>query len=332
MTALAAPGVVVITDARLPGGATVDLEIRDGRFTIVGVVPPGEGDRLAARGATVVPAFVDSHVHLVYWPVGGKLVDAGVAAAVDLAAPIGSLARSVDGPRQVQSGPMITAVRGYPTQSWGARGYGLPCATVEDAEQAVRTLHGAGAGVVKVALTSGGPTLTDAQLARVVETAHGLGLRVMAHAVDDATAARAAAAGVDGLAHTPAERLSDATVALWAHGVVISTLRASGGASVENLRALRAAGATVLYGTDLGNTRDARIDRVELGLMHDAGMDGAAILAAGTSVPAAQWGFSDLGAIAVGKAASFLLVDGDPSVAPEVLAKPREVWIDGVKR
>ena len=43
------------------------------------------------------------------------------------------------------------------------------------------------------------------------------------------------------------------------HHAVVSTLAAFGGspAAVDNLRRLHAAGATVLYGTDLGNTRDA---------------------------------------------------------------------------
>lgn len=329
--AQAATGVV-LTDVHLPGGASVEVEIRDGRFTTVGVVPPSELPRVDLGGATIVPGFVDSHVHLAYYPVGRALADAGVVAAVDLAAPVTALVTPVTVPRLVQSGPMITAIGGYPTQSWGADGYGREVATPEAAEQAVRELAASGAKVIKVPLQA--PALSDAALARVVETAHALHLPVVAHALDEAGAARAAAAGVDGLAHTPVEPLSAGTIAAWSKGFVISTLRAFGGspAAVANLRALRAAGTTVLYGTDLGNTRDVGIDKVELGLLKDAGLDGAAIVAAGTAVPAAKWGFADLGAIAVGKAASFLVVSGDPNVDPQVLAKPKQVWIDGVRR
>jgi imidazolonepropionase-like amidohydrolase len=61
-------------------------------------------------------------------------------------------------------------------------------------------------------------------------------------------------------------------------------------------------------------------------------MDGAAILAALTTAPAKQWGWADLGALAPGMAASFLVVDGDPLADPLVLAAPREVWIDGARR
>jgi imidazolonepropionase-like amidohydrolase len=115
---------------------------------------------------------------------------------------------------------------------------------------------------------------------------------------------------------------------------VISTLGAFGGAAstVDNLRALRAAGATVLYGTDFGNTRDTGIDREELRLLGEAGLDGAAILAAGTSTPAKVWAWTDLGGIEVGKAASLLVLDADPLVDASTLPRPVTVWIDGLAR
>ena len=54
---------------------------------------------------------------------------------------------------------------------------------------------------------------------------------------------------------------------------MISTLAAFGGsdAAIENLRQLRAAGVTVLYGTDLGNQRDAGPSADELALLRRAG-------------------------------------------------------------
>ena len=47
-----------------------------------------------------------------------------------------------------------------------------------------------------------------------------------------------------------------------------------------------AAGATVLYGTDFGNTSHLGVDPAEIAALQAAGLDGAAILAAGTSAPA----------------------------------------------
>jgi imidazolonepropionase-like amidohydrolase len=278
----------------------------------------------------VVPALIDSHVHLAYYPVGGELRRAGVVAAVDLAAPVDTL-RPIGpaDPRLLESGPMITSVGGYPTQSWGANGYGRPVATAAEATRAVDELITAGAGVIKVPFES--PWLADDVVRAVVQAAHRRGRLVVAHALDDAGAARAAALGTDGLAHTPVAPLSEGTVQAWRGRFVISTLRAFGGSAtaVDNLRRLRAAGATVLYGTDLGNTRDAAIDAEELRLLGAAGLDGAAILAAATSAPAKIWGWPDLGQISAGARASFLVLDADPLGDPLVLARPREVWMDG---
>jgi hypothetical protein len=55
-------------------------------------------------------------------------------------------------------------------------------------------------------------------------------------------------------------------------------------------------------------------------------LDGAAILDAGTRAPAAPWGFTDLGTIAVGQRASLLALDRDPSADPQGLAAPVAVY------
>jgi imidazolonepropionase-like amidohydrolase len=116
---------------------------------------------------------------------------------------------------------------------------------------------------------------------------------------------------------------------------VISTLRAFGGSAttVNNLKALRAAGVTVLYGTDFGNTMTPGIDGGELALLLQAGLTPQEILTAGTSAPAARWaGFAGaLGAIAVGHDASFLVLATDPLADPTVMASAEAVYLRGVK-
>lgn len=324
---------VVLRGGRLPGGEAADVELRAGKVVAVGKVDGGAVE-VDVTGRFLAPAFVDSHVHLAYLPEADALADHGVAAAVDLAAPLSSLGRPPPAVRWIPSGPMITAVGGYPTQSWGQNGYGLEVTTASEAGAAVDTVHAAGARVVKVPLESYGPSLSDDAIRAAVDRAHALGLLVVTHALTDAAAARAAALGIDGLAHTPTDPLSPATVEAWSGRVVVSTLRAFGGSptAVDNLRALRAAGATVLYGTDFGNTTDARIDPAELALLEQAGLDGAAILAAGTTEPARIWGLADLGALAPGRAASLLVLDADPHADPSTLSRPEAVWIDGVRR
>jgi imidazolonepropionase-like amidohydrolase len=95
------------------------------------------------------------------------------------------------------------------------------------------------------------------------------------------------------------------------------------------LHDLRARGARVLYGTDLGNTRDTTIQAAEISALLGAGFDGASIVRAGTSVPAEFLGLTDLGSLEVGKRASFLVLAADPSVDPHTLSAPVAVYVDG---
>ena len=284
------------------------------------------------------PPIVDSHVHLAYWPVADRLAASGVEAAVDLAAPEAMLGRPA--PITVlRAGPMLTRPGGYPLDAWGADGYGIGCADAACVTRTIDRLAAHGARVIKLALgdTSAPPCgaarageagpcddgLDPALIPVACAAAHRHHLRVAVHALTDASAAAAAAGGADLLAHTPVERLSDATVAAWRGRAVISTLAAFGGspATIDNLRRLRAAGVTVLYGTDLGNTRDAGPSADEIALLRKAGLDDAAITAAMTTTPIAYWGL-DLGA-------SHLELSGDPRRDARVLLDPREVWARG---
>ena len=335
-TACAAPTAdhVVLRGGQVVGQGQVDVELRDGRIVGVGQrAAPGAAE-VDVAGRWIAPAFIDSHVHLAYLKQPEQMADGGIAAAVDLAAPLSFLPENLAPLRVVHAGPMITATGGYPTRSWGAGGYGLECADGDQAEAAVATVAAAGAAVAKLPVTSE-PVLGDEPLRRAASAAHERGMRTVSHALDDDTAARARTAGIQALAHTPVGPLSEATLSAWGDGgAVISTLAAFGGSqdTMANLQALRAAGAVVLYGTDFGNTRTAGIDGAEIALMQKAGMDGAAILDAGTAAPAAWWGLTELGSIEAGKAASLLVRDADPRKDPSSLSRPVQVWLDGIRR
>jgi imidazolonepropionase-like amidohydrolase len=324
-------GATVLVDARHCVAA--ELTIRAGRIVSIG---EGQRDlpRVDVAGSTVAPAFIDSHVHLAYRPEQALLAHAGIAAAVDLGAPLWFVTAAPGAVLVKASGPMVTAVGGYPTQSWGRNGYGLEVATVSEGEQAVERLADAGVALIKLPLDEFGPQLEPDVQRAVVARAHSLGLKVAAHALTDSTAAAAAALGVDVLAHTPTEPLKSSTLAAWAGKTVLSTLAAFGGsaAAVQNLKQLRAVGALVLYGTDFGNGETVGIDSRELQLLVQAGFDGPSILEAGTSGPAAFWSFDQLGSLAPGQAASFMVLDDDPRLDPSTLAHPRAVYLDGVLR
>ncbi len=308
-----------------------NLRIDGGRVVAVGV-SVGDTDRIVdVTGRYIVPGFIDSHVHLAYDPVGDELLASGIVAVLDLAAPLATLSDGHGALRVLNAGPMITARLGYPTTSWGSAGYGLEVTSPATAAAAVQTLFAAGAQVIKVPLTAA-PTLDDPTVKAIVAAAHRHRLKVYTHALEEVNAARAAADGIDVLAHTPTETLSDATLDAWKARTVISTLSAFGGgaAAVKNLQQLRQRGARVLYGTDLGNTRDTNIQAGEITLLLAAGFDGAGIVNAGTSVPAEFLGLTDLGSLDVGKRASFLVLAGDPSVDPHTLSEPIAVYVDGV--
>lgn len=344
LAALAAPRLALPTLAGcvtpdhfvLAGGAVVglgpaDVEVADGRIVAIGAVD-SDARRYDVSGRWLVPAAIDSHVHLAYLPEGDAMAAGGIAAAVDLAAPTTFLTADPGPLRVLAAGPMITAVGGYPTRGWGRDGYGVEVTTPDEAAAAVESLHAQGARVVKIPLDSG-PRLSDEALAAAIDRAHALGMKVAVHALGDADAADAAALGADVLAHTPTAALSEATVAAWSGRAVVSTLDAFGGGATTraNLLALRDAGATVLYGTDFGNTRVAGIDPNELALLAEAGLAPAEILAALTTAPAAFWGFEGLGALAVGGPASLLVVTADPLADPSTLASPERVYLDGAR-
>jgi imidazolonepropionase-like amidohydrolase len=291
----------------------------------------------------ILAAFIDSHVHLAYEFSAQKLAEGGIAAAVDLAAPVSFLKNDFKPMKVILAGPMITALGGYPTKSWGSDGYGLEISGVAAARDAVETLFRAGARVIKMPIgdATGAGALTmaknpamlsDEEMKAVVDQAHSYDMRVATHALNNRDVLRAANAGVDVLAHTPTERLTNAAIAAWSTRAVISTLAAFPKLSmpVENVRRLREAGATVLYGTDMGYTTFPGINPLELELLAKAGLDNQAIIAAGTTVPAAYWGFGDgLGTLSGGGKANFLILDADPEVDPSTLSRPLAVYLNG---
>jgi hypothetical protein len=240
--------------------------------------------------------IVDSHVHLAYCAVADQLAAHGVRAVVDLASPESALGKKYP-IAVIQSGPMLTRPGGYPLESWGAAGYGIGCADYACVGETIDRLKQHGAGVIKITLDDKG---LDPRLAGVAAAyAHQLHLKVAVHALTDEGVRLAADMHADILAHTPVESLSGDTIAAWrgetqvGQRVVISTLAAFGGSAdaVQNLGRLRAAGLTVLYGTDLGNLRVDGVSDEEIALLKRAGLDDAAVQAAMTTVPWRYWGF-----------------------------------------
>lgn len=104
--------------------------------------------------------------------------------------------------------------------------------------------------------------------------------------------------------------------------------------TAANLRALAAAGASLLVGTDSGvhGVFPGGALHREMRLLVDLGMEPADVLRAATSAPAA---FLDpegrFGQIAAGWRADLLLVRGDPTADIDALSQIEAIWLNGVR-
>jgi len=107
----------------------------------------------------------------------------------------------------------------------------------------------------------------------------------------------------------------------------------SGYAAAEaSVKQLKAAGATILAGTDAPNPGTAHGISMhrELELLVHAGLTPTEALVAGTSAPARAFSLRDRGTIAVGQRADLLLVDGDPTQDIMAARAIVSVWKGGV--
>jgi imidazolonepropionase-like amidohydrolase len=277
-----------------------------------GVEVPGDAEEITA--AWVGPGVVDAHVHLAFGD-PAEILAGGVVAVRDLGGPHTDVMRwrRLPAPAVQVAGPILTAPGGYPSRTWGSGGF---AGFVDDPEQADHLVAALAPNVdvVKIALEpAGGPVPTAEVVAAVVAAAHRAGRAVTAHALTVAMVERALDAGVDELAHTPVELLPEELVGrIAAAGVpVVSTMetllreRDSGGV-VANAVALAAAGVTLRYGTDLGNTGTRPgVDPDELRLLAgQVGLGADAALRAATEP------------IRVGARAGVVALPGDPRDDP----------------
>lgn len=306
----------------------------DGKITSVGpqgeAVLPHDAEVIDATGMTVLPGFIDAHVHIGFYPPSSVLAG-GVTCARDLGWPpeeIFPLAAesqrpTFEGPTILPAGAMLTAPGGYPTRaSWAPAGTGLVVEGRSGANTAVERMVGGGATVIKVALNPpAGPTLDAATLAEIVRAAHAHGLKVTGHVHGLEELTKALDAGVDELAHmlmglesidaATIERMVDQDMA------VLPTLAIRFGreldVAVENLRNFRRAGGRVIYGTDLGNAGTTPgIDKNEVALMAAAGMTPADIIHSATASSARWLQLSSTGILEPGRDADVIAVRGDP--------------------
>ncbi len=318
------------------GGKIVDM-----RAPAAGWRPPPGARVIELDGRTILPGLIDAHVHLTLAGDPGSnaraTLAAGFTTVLDLGSSDGAALRlrdaiaagEMEGPRVIAAGSWIGSTGGV-CEFGGA--------TVRDAAEARARARGdlaRGADVLKVCVT-GWPKdavsfpdsieLKAEPLAAVMDVARTARRPVYAHAIGRAGALLAAAQGVRALAHTPVVD-SAAAATLAGTGIrVISTLASlgprPGGAEVRrSFGLLLEVGVPVVLGTDAGVLAHGK-NAEELVALDEAGLTPAEALRAATVDAAALLGVDEIGEIAIGKAADFVVVEGDPLTDLRVVQRP----------
>lgn len=311
------------------GGAIVEIE----------PASPGDARRIDLPGTTLLPGFIDAHVHMGFAR-PQEVLFGGVTTVRDLAWPVDEIfplvRRSQEpgfrGPSVIAAGQMLTVPNGYPTRAqWAPPGTGRVLHDQDEAVEAVQDMAERGACVIKVAVVGyASATMGPDMLRAIVETAHSLSLGVTGHVRGLAELDIALEAGIDELAHMllTDEVIPDGTVDRMVEAglTIVPTLAIRADreleVAVENVGRFAAAGGRIVYGTDLGNTGvRPGIDPTEVRALARAGLDARSIIASATAGAARALGLQDRGAIAPGRTADLIAVDGAPTEDIENLFK-----------
>jgi len=366
------------------------VTIVDGRITAVGrkgdAVPAG-AERIDLGTRTLLPGLIDMHVHLTsdptlsgyrqleftdnFWTVVGvanarKTLDAGFTTVRnvgsanydDVALKQGIERGYVPGPRIVPATYALGATGGHCDATEFPPSIQVPhpqiANTPDEFRGAVRTIRKYGAEVVKVCMTGGVLSKTDAvgaqqislaEIKAIVEEAHMLGMKVAVHAHGAEGINDALRAGVDTIEHASLAdvesfKLAKASGAWFdmdiydddyilaegaKNGVFPESLekeRQVGLKQRQTFRAAHAAGVKMLFGTDGGVYPNGN-NALQFAKMVEWGMTPMeAIQAATSSAAIALARTADVGAIQPGRFGDLVAVDGDPLADVRQLEHP----------
>jgi imidazolonepropionase-like amidohydrolase len=196
------------------------VRFADGLITECSAAPAAqEGDEVIdAGGGTVLPGLIDAHVHLVPGALAQSLTF-GVTTVLDMFSQPGLVASAKE---QAGSRPDVADVRssgvgatapgGHPSMMYAP----FPTLTAADqAGQFVAERIAAGSDYLKIISGTGGlwPSLDSETIQALVIAAHARGLVVVAHVSSTAGAGEVVSAGVDVVAHVPADAEPDKALA-----------------------------------------------------------------------------------------------------------------------
>jgi len=333
--------------------------ISDGRILYAGprnaVELPSTAEVIDVSGLTILPGFINAHVHLGLSTRNLEVwAQAGVTTVRDLGCDQHSLAifRDYFPPepgraRLVAGGPLITVPGGYPIVPFGG-GWAAPVTSEEHARETAEALLDGGADLLKVVLETGTvfgrviPVLSLEEARMLVRVAHGRGTVASAHITSTVDLDLALDAGVDDLAHMAVDRLLTtaevrrvvAEGVYWVPSLELWLCNGQQAIAVSNLGRFVAGGGKVALGTDYeGYTCDWELGMpmTEIRLMAEAGMTPMQIIVAATRHGAHVSNLERrMGTLEPGKTADLFVIEGDPLTDLDNLQNVRLVLHGGV--
>lgn len=330
------PETKVITNVRLFDGKELSdktsVFIKEDRF-----VEECDAEQVIdAKGAFMMPGLIDGHCHVTQMRNVRANLKHGVTGAMSIQSP--------DAIRRTDQ------ARIYST-------YDRALGFVTDPKAFVETELSNGADYIKIIIEHkpmmAKTIISDDVVMGIVEEAHKHGKLVACHAVSVPAMELAIEAGVDIHVHVPLEATMTADMVdkIAAHGApVVPTLAMMKGFadipiygykkqdyqnSVNCVQMLHEAGVPLMVGTDASNiiflpwVKFGKGLHNEMQLMAAAGLKPLEILAGATAITAESYGLTDIGSIAPGKYADYILIDGDPSKDIGDISKIRNVVFGG---
>jgi imidazolonepropionase-like amidohydrolase len=279
----------------------------------------------------------------------------------------GTAEGKIVGPRIIAAGPALSIVgghgdvTGFRKDVLAALDTGYTCTGPLECAEKVRKASRLGADVIKITATGGvlsqqGRGLeahfTNEEMTSIANTAHSLGLKVMAHAHGARGIEAASAAGIDTIDHGTFADEAALKVMKAKGTVLVPTLMALEGVrarlgkgiytptvEVKARQALEAAGrqvtrakamgVTIAFGTDAG-VFEHGANGGEFALMVKAGMTPTEALASATTIAAKTLGLeNEIGKIAVGYSADMVALAENPLTNIRTLEKPEWVMVRG---
>jgi imidazolonepropionase-like amidohydrolase len=337
--------------------------ISKGRIAAVGerskVKIPASADIIDVGGATILPGFINAHVHrsddettLKTWARNGvtTIRDLGNDRYPEIFRLRDRLRDNPETARLVAAGPIVTVPGGYPMGTKVGKD-ALAVVSAEDARIETNRLLDYGADLIKISLESfegKAPVLSTEEARAIVETAHARGRRVSAHVTFSGDLEKALDAGVDDIAHMVTSRLPDDLIAravnagvywvptmhVWMRGTEgVQEIDPLQDPVVDNLSRFVAAGGRVAIGTDYGppfNIEDFGMPLHEIDWLHTSGMTPMQIILAATKNAAAVCNVEKYtGTLEPGKMADVIVVEGDVLKDMHALGKIKIVIKNG---